>query len=209
MATQTTVNIVNHALLLCGASPITALSDDTANARSVNAVYEAARKSFLTQTQWTFNTTRSTLVTNSTTSLFPWTFDEEGYVYNRPGTTASGNCLRIWEMSTRGAVWREEGDYIIADTSGLGARWAWDNDQLGTWRSSAVIAFMDKLCADISFMILNSVEKSKMFLEKYEKISLPTAMAENGQTGEQQWVQDDYWTNSRLGMGGNPGRSYS
>lgn len=207
MATYTTVGIVNHALVLCGASPITALSDDSANARSANAIYENARKQFLTECQWTFNTTRSTLVTNSTASLFPWTFDEEGYFYNRPGTT--GSCLRIWEVSVRGAVWREEGDYIVSDTSGLGMRWAWDNSEVGTWRPSAVAAFMDKLCMDIAYMILNSVEKSKMFLEKYEKVSLPAAMAENSQTGEQQWVMDDYWTNSRLGMGGNPGRSYS
>jgi len=207
MATYTTIGIVNHALVLCGASPITALTDDSANARSMNAIYENARKGFLTETRWSFSTTRSSLVTNSTTSLFPWTFPEEGYVYNRPGTT--GSCLRIFDMSIREAIWREEGEFIISDTDGLGARWAWDNSEVGIWRPKAISAFMDKLCSDICFMIMNSVSKAESFLKKYESVTLPEAMAENGQTGMQQEVLDDAWTGAKFGQGGNPARSYN
>ena len=207
MATYTTIGICNHALVLCGASPITALTDDSANARSLNAIYENARKGFLTECRWTFSTTRSTLVTNSTTNLFPWTFDEEGYVYNRPGTT--GSCLRIWDMSTIDAIWREEGEYIISDTASLGARWTWDNSEVGLWRPKAITAFMDKLCSDICYMIINSVTKAEAFLKKYEGVSLPSAMAENSQTGMQQEVIDDAWAKAKFGQGGNPARSYS
>lgn len=206
MATYTTVSICNHSLVLCGASPITSLSEDSANGRALNAVYDTAIKGFLTETRWSFSTTRSTLVTNSTTGLFPWTFSEEGYVYNRPGTT--GSCLRIFDMSDPCAIWREEGDYIISDTANLGARWAWLNTELGTWRPKAVIAFIDKLASDIAFMIFNSATKGQAFLEKYEQLSLPNAMAENGQTGFQLEVIDDAWTGSKSG-GGNPARSYS
>lgn len=207
MATYTTIGICNHALVLCGASPITALSDDTANARSLNAIYENARKGFLTECRWSFSTTRSTMVTNSTTGLIAWTFDEEGYVYNRPGTT--GSCLRIWDMSDINAIWREEGEYIISDSADLGARWTWDNSEVGTWRPKAISAFMDKLCSDICFMIMNSVSKAESFLKKYEAVSLPAAMAENSQTGFNQEVIDDAWTGAKYGQGGNPARSYS
>lgn len=207
MATYTTISICNHALVLCGASPITALTDDSANARTLNAVYETARKGFLTECRWSFSTTRSSLVTNSTTNLFPWTFPEEGYVYNRPGTT--GSCLRIWDMSDVQAIWREEGEYIISDTADLGARWTWDNSEVGLWRPKAITAFMDKLCSDISYMIINSAEKAEVFLKKYETVSLPQAMAENSQTGEQQQVIDDAWLGAKYGQGGNPARSYS
>ena len=207
MATYTTITLCNHALVLCGASPITALTDDSANARSLNAVYENALKGFLTECRWTFSTTRSTLVTNSTTNLFPWTFDEEGYVYNRPGTT--GSCLRIWDMSYPGAIWREEGEYIIADSADLGARWTWQNSEVGIWRPKSVTAFMDKLCSDISYMIINSVTKAEAFLKKYETVSLSQAMAENSQTGMQQEVIDDSWLGAKYGQDGNPARSYS
>lgn len=208
MATYTTIGICNHALVLCGASPITALTENSANARALNAIYETARTGFLTETRWSFSTTRSTLITNSTTSLFPWTFDEEGYVYNRPGSPTFV-CLRIWDMSDPGAIWREEGEYIISDTSGLGARWTWDHSEVGLWRPKAIAAFMDKLCSDISYMIINSTSKAEAFLEKYEKVSLPNAMAENAQTGFQQQVIDDAWAIAKLGQDGNPARSYS
>lgn len=207
MATYTTVGICNHALLLCGASPITALSDDTTNARALNAVYENARKGFLTETRWSFSTTRSTLVTNSTTGLIPWNFDEEAYVYNRPGS--AGSCLRIWDMNDLEAIWREEGEYIISDTAGLGARWTFDHSEVGLWRPKAIIAFMDKLCSDISYFIINSVPKGEAFLKKYETVSLPQAMAENAQTGEQQQVIDNAWAKAKYGQDGNPARSYS
>lgn len=211
MSTASTVDICNHALVLAGASPITALTDDSANARSLNDIFDNCLKGFLTETRWSFSVTRSNLVTNSTTDLFPWTYDEEGYVYNRPGSnlTNTGACLRIWGVSEPTAIWREEGEFIISDTAGLGALWTWYNDQFHLWRPKAILAFIDKLAADICYMILNSSTKGQAFLEKYEKLSLPNAMAENSQTGFQTEVIDDAWLGAKYGAGGNPARSYS
>ena len=204
MATYTTVGLCNHALVLCGASPITSLTQDTPNARALNAVYENARKGFLTECRWTFSLTRSSLATNATTGLFPWTYDEEAYVYNRPA-----NALRIWGVSDIEAIWREEGQYIISNTASLGTLYTWDHEEVGLWRPKAVVAFMDKLCSDICFMILNSATKAEAFLSKYQKVSLPAAMAEESQTGMHQQVIDDEWLKSKYGNGGNPSRSYS
>lgn len=202
MATYTTVGIVNHALVLCGASPITALTDDTANARAANAAYENARKSILTECRWTFALTRSSLATSATVMAF--LYDEESYVYARP--TAA---LRIWQMSDIEAIWREEGAFIISNTASLGTLYTIDHTEVGVWKPSFVMAFMDRLCAEICFMVLNSATKAQAFLEKYEKISLPKAMAEDSQTGTHQEVVDDEWLKSKYGGGGNPARSYS
>ena len=117
MATYTTISICNKALVLCGASPITALTENSANARALNAVYEISRQDFLTECRWNFSITRSTLATVATTT-FAWLHSEEGYGYTRPA-----GALRIWQMSDLDAIWREEGDYIIADTASLGALW--------------------------------------------------------------------------------------
>ena len=202
MATYTTVGLVNHALLLCGASPIVALTDDTTNARAANAVYENARKGFLTECRWTFALTRSSLATSAT--VMAWLHDEESYVYDRPT-----GALRIWQMSDIEAIWREEGAYIISNTASLGTLYTIDHTEVGLWRPKATIAFIDKLCSDISFMVLNSATKAEAFLTKYQKVSLPAAMAEESQTGTHQEVQDDAWLKSKYGNGGNPARSYS
>lgn len=203
MATYTTVGICNHALVLCGASPITALTDDTANARALNAVYEISRKSFLTECRWTFSLTRSTLATVATTAV-AFLYDYETSVYTRPT-----DALRVWQMSDIEAIWREEGAYIISNTSSLGTLYTYDHSEVGLWRHKTIEAFIDKLCSDISFMILNSPVKAQAFLEKYEKVTLPKAMAEDSQTGIHQEVQDDAWLKSKYGGGGNSARSYS
>src|SRR3990167_2574861 len=202
MATYTTVGLCNHALVLCGASPITALADYSANARALNAIYENARKGFLTECRWTFALTRSSLATSPT--VMAWLHAEESYVYVRPD-----GALRIWQMSDIEAIWREEGEYIISDTATLGTLYTTDHTQVGLWRPKATIAFIDKLCSDISFMILNDAKKGQLFLEKYKKLSLPSAMAEESQTGTHQEPIDDAWLKAKYGQDGNPSRSYS
>ena len=203
MDTYTTVGLCNHSLVLCGASPIVALTDDSANARALNAIYENSRKGFLTECRWTFSLTRSTLATVATTT-FPWLHDEENYAYTRP--TAA---LRIWQMSDIEAIWREEGDFIISNTSTLGTLYTFDQSEVGLWRPKAIVAFVDKLCSDICFMILNDAKKAEGFLTKYQKISLPAAMSEESQTGTHQEVIDDAWLKAKYGQEGNPARSYS
>jgi hypothetical protein len=118
----------------------------------------------------------------------PFYIDDEAYVYVRPTS-----ALRIFEVSDKYAKWREEGDYIVSDTASLGITYAWDCDDPAKYPPKFLDAFIDKLCADICFAILNSVPKAEAFMAKYEKISLPKAMAENGQTGTQQQVRDDAW----------------
>lgn len=201
MATYTTVGLCNHALVLCGASSITALTDDTPNARTLNSIYENARKGFLTECRWTFSLTRSMLVTVATTTI-AWLKPEETNAYTKP--TAA---LRIWEVSEIKAIWRSESNLIISNTASLGTLYTYDHSEVGLWSPKAILAFIDKLCSEICFHILHSDTKAKLFLEKYEKVSLPNAMSEESQTGTHQEVIDDEWLGSKYG-GGNPSRSY-
>ena len=203
MPTYSTTSVVNYALVLCGATTITAITDDTPNARALNTVYEISRKNFLTDNQWLFSTTRSTLSTVATSTI-AWFHNEESYVYTKPST-----ALRIWELSERHAVWREEGDYIISDSAGLGAKWAFDQTDLSKWSPYAIEAFSYKLASDIAFMIMNSATKAKALKEYYQSSALPDAMSKNSQTGTFQSVIDDEWEAAKYLNGGNQSRSYS
>jgi hypothetical protein len=196
-------SLINKALTLCGAAPITSITDDTNNARTANRVYEIALKSVLTECRWTFATTRATLSLSADT--MPWYHDGEAYVYVRPST-----CLRIFEVSDRVARWREEGDYIISDTASLGIKYVFYHTDPSKYPAPFLEAFIDKLCTDVSYSIINSTTKAEGFFGKYQKVSLPAAMAANAQTGEQQEVMDDEWLGSKYGnYGGNQARSYS
>lgn len=186
----------NKALTLCGAAPITNITDDTNNARIVNRVYEISLKSILTECRWNFATTRTTLSLSA--DDVAWYHTDEAYVYVRPS-----NALRIFETSSERAIWREEGDYIISDTASLGIKYVYYHDNPSKYPAAFLEAFIDKLCADISFMILNSASKAEGFMAKYEKVSLPKAMSENSQTGTQQQPVDDAWLNAKY-SNGNP-----
>lgn len=203
MATFSTLVVINNALVLCGASTVSSLTEDTPNARALNIVFDLSAKSVLIECKWNFSTTRSTLATVATTTI-PWFHSEEGYVYARPT-----DALRIFELSDPCSIWREEGDYIIADSAGLGAKYVWYVTDVSKYPAYFMNALVDKLCSDICFIILNSLPKAESFLTKYKKVSLPNAMAQNSQTGTQQQPQDDAWLNTKWNGGGNQARSYS
>uniref|UniRef100_A0A6M3XLM8 Putative tail tubular protein n=1 Tax=viral metagenome TaxID=1070528 RepID=A0A6M3XLM8_9ZZZZ len=179
-------SLVNKALTLAGATPITNITDDTNNARIVNRVYEISLKSILGECKWNFATQRVLLVSSATTMA--WYYTNETTVYVRPSA-----CIRIFGTNDDDAEWREEGDLIISDTTGLGIIYTYYLDDPSKYPSSFVEAFIDKLCSDIGYMIINDKQAGAAFLEKYNKISLTKAMAENAQIGKHQYLKDDAW----------------
>lgn len=184
--------IINKSLTLVGANPITNIDDDTNNARIVNRVFEISLRSILSECKWNFATIRKLLALLDVD--LEWYYTGEVYVYQRPI-----NCIRIFGTNDDDATWREEGDYIISDTSGLGIIYVRYFDDTTKFPSSFIEAFSDKLCSDICFMITNSSSKAESFLQKYEQVSLPKARSENAQTGRQQYSKDDAWERARDG----------
>lgn len=178
--------LINKALTIVGAAPITNIDDDSNNARTVSRVYDISRQSVLCECLWTFAATRCTL--SLSTHDMPWDYIDEAYVYVNPS-----HILRIFETSDNVAKWRVEGDYIVSDTAGLGIKGVWDLDDPAKYSASFIEALIDKLCSDICYMIVNSASKAELFLKKYNDVSLPKAMSENSQTGTQQVPKDDAW----------------
>ena len=178
------------ALTRIGASTIVSITDDSVNARALNRVYEVSLRNILSECLWTFATKRQLLSLSA--DPLDWYETNESYIYIRPA-----NCIRIFSTNSPTAVWREEGDYIIADVSGLGIRYVQYLDVPTKYSISFADAFADKLASDIAFLILNQASMAREMLEKYEKVSLPKARAENAQTGTHQYLQDDMWENSK------------
>lgn len=186
----TKTTIVNKALTKVGASPVVSIEDDTEQARVVSRVYELALRSILSECKWNFATRRKLLSISA--FEFEWYENSEKYVYSKPA-----DCVRIISTNDKYAVWREEGDYILSDTAGLGIRYVTYLDDPSKYSHAFIDAFVDKLCADISYSIVNSASLGDTFFEKYEKMSLPKAMAINGQIGKQIDIVDDEWENAK------------
>lgn len=179
-------SIANKALTEVGATPITSLDDGTNNADIVSRVYEISLKSILSECKWNFATKRSLLTLSS--YLLEWYDVGETYVYARPA-----DVIKIFGTNDDKATFREEGDYIISDTSGLGIRYVYYLDDPTKYSQQFIEAFIDKLCSDIAFIIVNSASLGEKYLTLYESVSLPKAMSSNSQVGRQQNIQDDAW----------------
>lgn len=185
MATSKT-EICNKSLTLIGAAPITNIDDSSNNARVLSRVYETALRSILSECKWNFATKRVLLTT--TTATMAWNDTGETIVYVRPV-----DVIRIFGTNYSYAKWREEGDYIISDTAGLGIRYTQYLDVPSKYPSPFVNAFVDLLCSEIAYTVVNSATLGDKFKNLYESVSLSKAMAQNSQVGTQQTLQDDAW----------------
>ena len=179
-------DIINKALTLVGASPITSIDDDTNNARIASRVYEASLRSILGECKWNFATKRALLSVSGDT--LAWYDVGETIVYVKPT-----DMIKLFGVSDPGARWREEGSYIISDSSDLGVRYVYYNDTPSTYSSDFITAFIDKLCSDIAYAIVNSASLGERYKQIYESVSLSKAISSNSQSGIQQTIQDDAW----------------
>lgn len=185
MATTKT-ELVNKALTLVGAAPITNLDDNSNNARIINRVYEVSLRSILAECKWNFATKRIMLTVSSDT--LAWYDTGNTFIYQRPA-----DVIKIYGVNVKSAEWRDEGEYIISDTQGLGIRYVQFLDVPSKYTASFIDAFIDKLCSDIAYMIVNSASLGDKFIKLYEGVSLPKALSSNAQVGTQQFLQDDAW----------------
>lgn len=193
----TKTDILNKALTLVGAAPITNIDDDTENARVLSRVYDSALRGILSECKWNFATKRALLTvisTSLTASTLAWydTNTSESYVYQKPN-----DIIRIFGTNSSTALYREEGEYIISDTSGLGIRYVYYLDSPGKYSFSFIEALIDKVAYEIAFVIVNSGSLAEKYLNKYENISLSKAMSQNSQIGTQQEIRDEAWTDAK------------
>lgn len=180
------IEIINKGLTLVGGAPITNLDDNSNNARVASRVYPLSLRSVLSACKWNFATKRALLSTVSVD--LDWYDTGEVYVYQKPI-----DMVRIFGSNSQRATWREEGDYIISDTQGLGLRYVYFLDSPSKYSIEFIDALIDRFASDIAYALVNSQSLGEKFKKLYEGVSLPKAMSANSQTGFQQTMVDDAW----------------
>ena len=182
--------IINKALVLCGATTIININDGTPNSLALQNVYEMSLQSILSECKWNFCTTRQLLSVSATPPAYY--YPGEVVTYNLPV-----GVIRIWMTNPAVANIREESGQLISDTLNLGIMYTFYDDNPGDYPSYFLDAFVDKLCSDIAFVIINSATIASAFVKKYETVSLPKAISANSQTGNQQALNDYAWTDAK------------
>ena len=183
-------DILNKALVLVGAATVVSINDGTPNAITLSNVYEMSLQSILAETKWNFCTKRVILTVSATQPAY-FNYGETT-VYDLPN-----DVIRIWSYNPPQANCREESGQLISDTQALGMLYTFYDDAPGDYPSYFLDAFVDKLCSDIAFQIVNNANIVQAFIKKYEGVSLPKAISANSQTGIQQQPVDDAWTSAK------------
>jgi hypothetical protein len=193
------VSIANRALTYLGAKRITALSDDTLEAEAISTMYEQSLRSILSECLWTFATERVSLTRIVDSPA--WQNDGMSYYFQLPS-----DLIRIFEVSDDSAVWRREGERILANVSSFGILYVKYLDDPPKYTASFIEAFANKLAYDCAYEITNSTTLTQALLQTYHGQTLENAMAENSQTGTAKFVRDDQWTESKYSyVDGNRG----
>ena len=183
-------DLLNKALVLVGAATVVSINDGTPNAITLSNVYEMSLQSILAECKWNFCTKRLLLTVSATTPA--WLNVGETTIYDLPN-----DVIRIWSWNPPQANCREESGQIISDTQNLGMLYTFYDDAPGDYPSYFLDAFVDKLCSDIAFQIVNNAQIAAVFVKKYETVTLPKAISANSQTGIQQQPIDYAWVDAK------------
>jgi hypothetical protein len=188
-------SILNKALTLCGAATVISITDNSPSAIILNNVYNISLQSILSECKWNFCTLRlnPSVVPSSSTTYPAFLYPNEIVVYALPT-----NIIRIWGTNPTNAQIREESGQLVSDTVNLGIQYTFYDTNPNDYPSYFLDAFIDKLCSDIAFQIINSATIAEAFVKKYETVSLPKAISANSQTGVQQYPRDGAWTNAKF-----------
>lgn len=164
------------ALAQLGQPTITALTDNTANAKRCNAVYDLIRKIVLESHPWNGCVKMVALSQVVETPVYKWT-----YVHQLPT-----DCLRVLETDqdiNNERQWEQMGSKIYSDYADLNIKYVYNNEDTTLFSPGLVVALSARLEAELAYPITGSTTLATAKLEIYQEIKLPEAKALDAQVG--------------------------
>jgi hypothetical protein len=151
------VQICNSALNQLGAGAITALTENSKNARLCNARYETVRDAVFRSHPWNCLVKRLQLAQDSNTPAWGFT-----YQYTLPS-----DCLRVLGINDYDSDYKIEGRKLLISTSAVKLIYisqVTDPNEMDVLLRETISA---GLAADIAYAITANLQIAKLFNEKY------------------------------------------
>lgn len=170
------VDICNMALVQLGQATITALTDNTPNAKRCNTLYDLVRKIVLEAHPWNGSTKMVALSQVAETPVFKWT-----YVHQLPT-----DCLRVLftDQDVNGErKWEQMGSKIYSDYADLSIKYVYNNEDTTLFSPGLVVALSARLEAELAYPVSGSATLAQAKLAVYEDIKLPEAKSLDAQVG--------------------------
>ncbi len=188
------VSVANLALTDLGADRIIDLTEDSENARKVNAVFALLRDAELRSHPWNFAIQRRNF--NKTVNTPEFGFDSEFQI--------PGDVLRILSAEGRETVdWVREGDKILVNDTSFKARCIIRITDTTKWDEAFVTCFAARLSAELAYSIADS---RPLAADKFKIYQLKKRIATgvDAQEGTPLELIADEWLQSRFGGNASP-----
>lgn len=196
MATE--VDIVNRALVKLGADRITALSDNTKNAREANAIFDLVRDAELRKNIWRFSIVRAQIDFDAGAPTPAY-----GYAYSYEKPSSMLRLIQVGDYYPGGEIvdyvdgetapYAVEGDYILSDEgNGIYVRYVAQITDTTKYDSLFVEAFACKLAMELAEAITASDSKRDRATREYQ-MAVMEAIRTNAVEAPPQKVADDSW----------------
>lgn len=182
------VERANAALSAIGAHRISALSENSKEARVCNARFDAVRDALLRAHPWNFAMARASLPALSGTPVWGWT-----RAFQLPA-----DAVRVWSVDgLRDEEWTVEGRTILADAGApLNIRYIRRADNPATWDAGFAEAFSARLAAEIAADIVDETATTERMWGLYRD-KLAEARRSDAQEGSAEWHPEPGWLAAR------------
>lgn len=191
------VAIVNRALTKLGATRIVALTDNSKEAREMNATFDIVRDAELRINRWSFSIKRAELAADVTAPLFEYSHQfllPSDYLRGlMVGDYWPGLDMSDYRTGPAGQDWAIESGYILFNSAGpLKLRYISRVEDTTLWDSAFVEAFACKLAVETCEAITQSSEKRQLAKDEYRE-AVQAAKRAGGIELPPQQIADDTW----------------
>jgi len=181
------VSVANLALTGLGADRIISLTEETENARKVNAIFDLMRDEVQRAHPWNFAIQRRQFNQTTNTPLFE--FDSEFQI--------PGDVLRIVSTELNDEEYVVEGDKVLVNDTSFKCRCIVRITNPVLWDENFVTCFAARLEAELAYAISDSLtlarEKFQIYLNK-----LREAKGVDAQEGTPRELTADQWVTARF-----------
>lgn len=179
------VNICNRALARLGASRITALTDNTSEAKYCNLLYNDVAAEVMVMGSWTAATRRAELNATVDTPDF-----EYSYEFQLPTNPKCLKVLSVDEWSHGAEEFKIEGDKLLSNNSTAHIKYIaylTDPESYGVYLTSAIIA---RLAFEMSYPLVGQASiRADLRQESLQDIAI--ALSLDGQQGSADELTSD------------------
>lgn len=180
------LSICNLALIRCGASRISSITQDTKPAIALNAIWELSRDTVMADHPWNFALKRALLAPTSNTPVY-----EFNYEYDKPS-----DMLRLMDLDSNDIDYVVENGKILSDETELNVRYVFRNTDESSWSPGFADALAWYLVMQIGFTLTQQTKLTEEAGAAY-KASLAQARFVDGSEGIMRRLEATVWTNAR------------